>query len=784
MPSSQALPVPDRPPGTGERAAPRARGRSAGRLGRGGAPDAVAVGAVCLLAVAAELPLLKDGTVIGMDTATGFHPWYAYLGEQLRTGHIPMWNPYQFAGTPFAADPESGWAYMPAMAFYTGLPLTAAANAFMAFHVLLAGLSTYALARSLCVPTVGALVSAIAYSYSGFFFGHNICCFAYSSVAAWLPVGLLGVERALSSTTWRARACWWACGGLAVSQLLAAWVGQGAYYAMLFLVAFLGYRTLFASGRTLPAGARSEVRTSPKHGFLALVAFVPRCTATVRRSIGNVPALILHGGALLGAGFGLAAIGLLPRLEYNAMSNLPGGYGSAGLASPTAALSDWGILEDWNTRLLAPGFHYVGLVCLGLALLAPLLVRARHAVPFFFFMSIAVLNLASWQPTPLHVGLSILPGFGPMHMHAPERALLVWFVCPALLAGATVGHVQKFGRWGVVAALGLTAFVLVDLRWAWTIQLANAHRAIGAYQLQQVDMAEYYAPTPAARFLRSAATISQARSIGYAQHVLGGPIPYTLRWIDPTVVALGVNNRAMIAGLNDVQGYNPIHVARLEAFMRALNGRPMEYHQNDVLDMGLESPLLDLLGVRYIVMPVAPAADMVEPRLSRDLPIVYADADVKVLENGHALPRAWIVHDAVQMDTEQALAQIAAGTIDARRTVVLEEAPPLGDESPSESDQATIIQYSTETVRVDIETATPGMLVLSDVIYPAWHARVDDAPVKVYVADGALRAVAVPPGKHTVEFHYSSAALPIGAAITGVTLLALACVAVRPERRW
>jgi hypothetical protein len=362
--------------------------------------------------------------------------------------------------------------------------------------------------------------------------------------------------------------------------------------------------------------------------------------------------------------------------------------------------------------------------------------------------------------------------------------LLVWFICPALLAGATVGHFQKFGTWGVTAALGLTALVLVDLRWAWTIQLADAHEAIGAYQLQQVDMAEYYATTRAAGFLRSAGTASQARSIGFAQHVFGGPMPYTLRWTDPKTVALGVNNRAMIAGLNDVQGYNPIHLARLEPFMRALNGHPEEYHQNDVFNAGLESPLLDLLGVRYIVMPVTPAPDEVEPRFSRDVPIVYADANVKVLENEHALARAWIVHHAVQMDTEQALAQIAAATIDPRLTVVLEEAPPLVDEQPAKSDQATITEYSPERVRLQIEAAAPGMLVLSDVIDQAWHARVDDAPAEIYVADGALRAVAVPLGKHTVEFQYASAALPVGAAITGLTLVMLVCAAVRPKRRW
>jgi hypothetical protein len=686
--------------------------------------------------------VLRDGTVIGMDTATAFYPWYAYLGENLRSGHIPMWNPHQFAGTPFAADPESGWAYLPATLLFTVLPLTQAANAFLLVHVLLAGLATFALARSLGIRPIGALLGGIAYSTSGFLLGHAICCFAYSSVAAWLPVGLLGIERAINGTTLAQRARWAAVSGLGVSQILAAWLGQGAYYALLFLGAYVAYRTLGA----------------------------PR-TSVQRR----VKAMVLHGAMLLMVGFGLAAIGLMPRLEYNALSNLPGGYGAAGLASPTAALTDWGIIEDWQSRLLTPGFHYVGVVSLALALAAPVAVRGRHAAPFFVLMSGAVLVLARWQPTPLHVALSVLPGFGPMHIHAPERALLVWFIGPALLAGATVGRLAELGRRGVGLALLLTALVLVDLRVAWHIQRADALAASGAYELRQVDLAAYFAPTDAARFLQSATAIDHARAIGYAQHVFGGPIPYTLGWADPKTVALGVNNRALLTGVDDIQGYNPIHLARYDVFMRALNGETQNYHQTDVFEAGLSSPLLDLLGVRYIVMPAVPAADQVEPRLTRELPTVYADGDVKVLENEQALPRAWIVHAATQMNAEAAVAQLAAGVIDPWRTAVLEQPPPALDDSPSEpDDQTTITEYAADTVRLEVATAAPGLMVLSDAYYPAWQARIDGSPTPVYAVDGALRGVAVPAGRHTVEFQYASAALPLGAAITGLTLLALA----------
>ena len=40
-------------------------------------------------------------------------------------------------------------------------------------------------------------------------------------------------------------------------------------------------------------------------------------------------------------GVGLAAAGLLPRLEYNALSNLPGGYPTPGVGADLAASTDW-----------------------------------------------------------------------------------------------------------------------------------------------------------------------------------------------------------------------------------------------------------------------------------------------------------------------------------------------------------------------------------------------------------------------------------------------------------
>ena len=46
----------------------------------------------------------------------------------------------------------------------------------------------------------------------------------------------------------------------------------------------------------------------------------------VRGIRGRALALLLHGGGVLLFGFGLAAAGLFPRLEYQSLSSLADGY--------------------------------------------------------------------------------------------------------------------------------------------------------------------------------------------------------------------------------------------------------------------------------------------------------------------------------------------------------------------------------------------------------------------------------------------------------------------------
>src|SRR5205823_1290301 len=102
--------------------------------------------------------------------------------------------------------------------------------------------------------------------------------------------------------------------------------------------------------------------------------------------------------------------------------------------------------------------------------------------------------------------------------------------------------------------------------------------------------------------------------------------------------------------------------------------------------------------------------------------------------------------------------------------------PPLG---PAGADDGIVITaYEPDEIRLKTTSTAPGMVVLSEVYYPAWHASVDGQPAPVYRADDALRAVAIPAGDHVLELRIESAALVAGMVISSATVATLAGLAL------
>ena len=160
--------------------------------------------------------------------------------------------------------------------------------------------------------------------------------------------------------------------------------------------------------------------------------------------------------------------------------------------------------------------------------------------------------------------------------------------------------------------------------------------------------------------------------------------------------------------------------------------------------------------------------------------IIY-DPSKPPIRNPHALGSAWFAQDLrwVKSADEEIT---ALRTIDPARTVLVDERfrtaigdAPVGTDSTA---KVALTDYRTDKLTYTVSSKAGGVVVFSEIWYgPDWRATIDGQAVEYARADYVLRALRVPAGQHTVEFHIESAPYTTGSKITmagSATVLLLA----------
>ncbi len=238
-------------------------------------------------------------------------------------------------------------------------------------------------------------------------------------------------------------------------------------------------------------------------------------------------------------------------------------------------------------------------------------------------------------------------------------------------------------------------------------------------------------------------------------------------------------NTAWFHGLQDVRGYDSIIPRQYVEYMRAIEEQGELIYNQIAPVYGVEhlsSPLLDLLGVRYV---------MTEGEIpNADFDLVYDD-EVRIYENLDALPRAFAL-PRTEVIAEADLPD-RLRSFDPRDVVLLDEVtlaeagaaaiPAKGDQWPLQP--ATVAAYGTNTVFVDVEMPGPGWLVLADSFFPGWKVYrsdpdpenpapehgfepADEQELAIVRANGNFRAVYLEAGAHRVRYKYTPMSLKLG----------------------
>ena len=93
------------------------------------------------------------------------------IGQMLRDGQLPLWNPYIFAGMPLLASIHPGALYPPTWLFAVFSPATAMNIVVITtYHLALIG--TYLYARRIGMTRIGRMIAGVAFTFGGFMIAH------------------------------------------------------------------------------------------------------------------------------------------------------------------------------------------------------------------------------------------------------------------------------------------------------------------------------------------------------------------------------------------------------------------------------------------------------------------------------------------------------------------------------------------------------------------------------------------------------------------------------------
>ena len=755
-----------------------------------------------------------------LDLTHQVYAYRVYGFGLLKSGSVPLWNPYNFCGVPFLANWHSAIFY-PLNAIFLLLPAHTALNWSIAFHFFLAGAFTFAYVRLVTGNRAGALLSGIAFVFSGpyllqLFPGHIF------NPLPWLPLSLLFGEMAVR----RRRAVWYLLAGCVLGLQILAGHPQYMAYCAGALVLYILFRSVAAcreeGGMKLLAGAAAGVVLMVATGAaLSAVQLFPGMEFAAESSRANL------------AGPASVRDNSLPP-ENLALLAVPGLFGDM------QGVRYWGRWLYWETCL------YAGILPLLLAVLGVL--RARSNVARFFSgLAVLSLILAFGAYSPLFGFLyARVPGFSVFRAQAKFIALAAFSL--AVLAGfgfrclldrgeEARRLIARFGAASMLLALALALLAAAAAAtgggesplWGRVVQYRQARGFEGTPPIDTADTASRAAAyrtalrgalTAAALLLLSGAILLAAAwgrvppvclaalilmvSAGDlwhfgARYVIVSPLE-SCRWphdlaeflrSDRSVYRICAPNISVPGAMQNIRegvaaidGYETLNVGLYKDYVDSSQG----VRRGARLDFAIDgiAPMLEALNLKYLLLPAPQRFD--SPGYRRR----FTDGWVTVYEKEAPSPRAFVVHRArVIPDPDAALAALRMRGEAVRDEVILSADPgvPLPAPAPGlDGDRVKIIAEHPSEVRVAAEFARPGFLVLSDVYYPGWKAYADGKEAPILRANYAFRAVYLGEGTHEVRFVYAPRSFAIGLRVSAAAALlvgiALARAAFSDRARW
>lgn len=753
--------------------------------------------------------LVPGQMIFGTDVQNQSYPiQHMAVNQMLESGSLMLWNPYIFSGMPFLASFSFPFFYPGALLFFV-LPLGFAMGYEMVLHFFLMGVFMYAFLRRLRLSREAAFVGGLMFMFNAHLVslvypGHGGKLFTVT----FLPVALMLLDRAFESR----RLYNFGLMGLVVGLMFYGGHPQILFYCGIALSLFFVFM------------AAARYRENRIAGTLKLFGYFAASFAVGALLYAAIllPAVEYRGYTHRGGGVAGASsyqfatsFSIGPEdLLYLVMHD-PFGWGKD--YGPKIPTTD-GIFYRGRQGLRL-SIDYLSVFGVVLALIGALFMRNRYTWYFTaLFLLSAFLALGGYNPLYYYV-YKYVPGFSLFRV--PYAIIIIAPACIGALAAFGMEYLlrsktpekdkrlNKFMAAGSALALSLLALGIY-----WKVNAAAVYTWFLKFEWVRQMLWGYYADVPA-RFdyllknlfmMVIVLSISMLFLFLHKKRVLKGrgmviaaavfvladlwPVGWQFIKTVPTSTVDDVfypRNSAIETFTSDKEG--PFRVFSfitgnelLYHRIQSLSGyHPvvLNYYERAIGRMELASPLLDLMNVKYLLLPKKPEYDFKN----------YPDASARqalaeryellegekryLYKNRAALPRGFLVNTLwVARSEGQALDVVTDWRFKPGAAAVLTEEPDfhISGEADLSGQKVETAMFSPDKIKFDVKSPADSFMVVSEVWYPGWKAYLDGREVKVYRTDYLVRGVFMPAGEHVLEMVFDPPLFKLGAAVSLVTL--------------
>jgi len=724
--------------------------------------------------------LISGNSLFGGDVVLYFHPLKTFIRDYILTQkNIPLWNPYLFSGTPIISNLQGSMFYPLGFLYYL-LPAETAYLYTTIGHCILGAVFMYAFMRSLSISCGGSFIAALVFTFNGFFMGHLYAGhLTFVQTYIWIPIIFRYLHEYLTKRYIKSALM----SGLLLGIQILGGFPQIAFYTILGILSFGVFYTLFYDKE---------------------------------RQLGKSIKLCIGMLVIVIVGFALASVQVLPSLEFSMHSTRAGGVSYEFATDDSLHPKDllaflipnffgnavdetyWGGAGIWH---FWESCGYVGILPLFLVFIRADNRKGHFLRYSFLLLIILSLFLSLGKYNPFYPLIYKLPGFH--NFRIPAQTIFLYVFAMSVVSGLGFHQMQRAEwrinkqLWMFMLIIGLILFLLLAGLTSFQNRLLHFFfEYLTEVSIHKVDLREIGEIAGKAIYMSFLFFLGSFIFILSRSKIRGNTTLFNI--LIPGFLILDL----YLFGTHFIRAYDyRWSLLSKEKIVSHLSKSPVQgrvltmsdlLHTNDALQYKFPSilgydPLILKRYVAYVLWSESeqdhqydrmvhlgrvnkPTQKMIKILNARQL--ILNDKKI-IIENN--IPYANFVNKTVIKPQNEILRFIKSEEFDPREVVVLEQRDRrkyvLMNENKAPEASIRILSYDNENIRFKASTKGPAYLVLSEIYYPGWRAKVNGQDVEVLCGNYIFRVILLPKGDHEIHMFFTSSTFHFGTLITLLTLV-------------